>query len=93
MRRTALPCADLDTITWRAHSENEVDPDTAMVGGVGVQVAATCGEFRIDATAGYAEVDAHLLVTSGGSVASLDVFLAGSETNHCEARAVGVPTT
>ncbi len=50
------------------------------------------GMFEID-TSSTAQLSANLLVTSGGSVASVQVFLAGSTTSHCEARAVGVPTS
>jgi hypothetical protein len=49
------------------------------------------GIFEINAST-TGEVSADLLVTSGGSVASVQVFLAGSTTTHCEARGVGIPT-
>jgi hypothetical protein len=49
------------------------------------------GTFEIDASS-TVQVSAHLLVTSGGSVASLEAFLAGSTTTGCAVRAVGVPT-
>jgi hypothetical protein len=38
------------------------------------------------------QVSAHLFITSGNSVASVDAFLTGSTTTHCEAHAVGVPS-
>jgi hypothetical protein len=49
------------------------------------------GIFELDAET-TATVSANLLVTSGGSVASVEVFLAGSTTTHCESRVVGIPT-
>jgi hypothetical protein len=125
-------------------SEHNDNPDVADISGVGVSIAAYCGDnspgvatlvitsdgtfsvsgsymatgvadvtptsgnvstlngtvlrddndqtdFEIDASSS-AELSAHLVVTSGGSVASLEVFMAGSTTTGCEVRAVGVPT-
>lgn len=49
------------------------------------------GNFEIDVGT-TARVSAHLIVTGGGSVASVEVFMAGSTTTHCDVRAVGTPT-
>jgi hypothetical protein len=49
------------------------------------------GTFEINA-ATTAVLGASLLVRGGGSLASVQVFLAGSQTAGCKARAVGVPT-
>jgi hypothetical protein len=48
--------------------------------------------FQIN-TSTTGQVSAHLVITVGGAVASVEVFLAGSTTTFCAVHAVGVPTS
>jgi hypothetical protein len=49
------------------------------------------GTFELDA-AQTVRVSAHLIVASGGSVADVDAYLAGSTTTGCAVRAIGTPS-